>query len=249
MPKKGSDLMIDMMRKGLSGMVRRRGGAWPSTVTVEIEFYNKARKLVGNYELKDNNYIDAFISKKILEVLKSYDDYKIIAYKGTDSEDLEIIYGLSEYRSLFTPYNDEHNVVAKESNIKDIEIKNLNTFAIFEKEELGHIYLPKKLKFELTLKENSQVADESKSPLQHSINKEIDEKIDEELKKETAPKPGGKKSKKLPKKEILGKIMCIYKIPGDRKEYVRHKGKLITVKDYKELMKAKKAKKKQKKAN
>jgi len=54
---------------------------------------------------------------------------------------------------------------------------------------------------------------------------------------------GGKKSKKLPKKEILGKMICIYKIPGDHKEYVRHKGKLITLKDYKELMKAKKAKK------
>ena len=53
-------------------------------------------------------------------------------------------------------------------------------------------------------------------------------------------KKGGKKSKKLPKKEILGKMRCIYKIPGDRKEYVKHKGKLITVKDYKELMKAKK---------
>ena len=51
---------------------------------------------------------------------------------------------------------------------------------------------------------------------------------------------GGKKSKKLPKKEILGNMRCIYKIPGDRKEYVKHKGKLITVKDYKELMKAKK---------
>ena len=51
---------------------------------------------------------------------------------------------------------------------------------------------------------------------------------------------GGKKSKKLPKKEILGKMRCIYKIPGDRKEYVKHKGKLITVKDYKELMKTKK---------
>jgi hypothetical protein len=37
--------------------------------------------------------------------------------------------------------------------------------------------------------------------------------------------------------------MCIYKIPGDRKEYVRHKGKRITVKDYKESMKTKKAKK------
>ena len=55
---------------------------------------------------------------------------------------------------------------------------------------------------------------------------------------------GGKKSKKPPKKEILGKIRKIYKIPGDRKEYVKHKGKLITVKDYKKLMKAKKPKKK-----
>lgn len=52
-----------------------------------------------------------------------------------------------------------------------------------------------------------------------------------------------KNPKKLPKKEILGKMIFIYKIPGDRKEYVRHKGKLTTVKDYKELMKAKKAKK------
>ena len=51
---------------------------------------------------------------------------------------------------------------------------------------------------------------------------------------------GGKKSKKPPKKEILGKMRIIHKIPGDRKEYVKHKGKLITVKDYKKLMKAKK---------
>ena len=45
------------------------------------------------------------------------------------------------------------------------------------------------------------------------------------------------------KKEILGKIRCIYKIPGDRKEYVKHKGKLITVKNYKDLMKSKNTKK------
>lgn len=55
--------------------------------------------------------------------------------------------------------------------------------------------------------------------------------------------PGGKKSKKLPKKEILGKMRCIYKIPGDRKEYLKHKGKLITVKEYKELIKTKSKKK------
>ena len=48
---------------------------------------------------------------------------------------------------------------------------------------------------------------------------------------------GGKKHSK---KEILGKTKSIHKIPGDRKEYVKHKGKLITVKSYKELMKKKK---------
>lgn len=53
---------------------------------------------------------------------------------------------------------------------------------------------------------------------------------------------GGKKSKKQPKKEILGKMICIYKMPGDHKEYVKHKGELITVKDYKKLIKLKKTK-------
>ena len=41
---------------------------------------------------------------------------------------------------------------------------------------------------------------------------------------------------KQSKKSILGKERCIYKIQGDRKEYLRYKGKLIPVKDYKKLM-------------
>jgi hypothetical protein len=51
---------------------------------------------------------------------------------------------------------------------------------------------------------------------------------------------GGKKSKKQPKKEVNGVSRCIYKLPGDRKEYVRSKGKLITLKDLKKNMKPKK---------
>jgi hypothetical protein len=49
-------------------------------------------------------------------------------------------------------------------------------------------------------------------------------------------------NRKINKKSILGKVRCIYKIQGDRKEYLRYKGDLITVKDYKERMKAKAAK-------
>ena len=46
--------------------------------------------------------------------------------------------------------------------------------------------------------------------------------------------------KKINKKTILGKERCIYAIQGDRKEYLRYKGDLIPVKDYKKLMKDKK---------
>ena len=51
---------------------------------------------------------------------------------------------------------------------------------------------------------------------------------------------GGKKSKKTTKKKIHGVMRCIYKLPEDRKEYVKHKGKLITLKDFKKQTKAKK---------
>jgi hypothetical protein len=41
--------------------------------------------------------------------------------------------------------------------------------------------------------------------------------------------------KKLKKKNILGTEKCIYKKQGDRREYIRHKGKLITVKEYRKI--------------
>lgn len=49
---------------------------------------------------------------------------------------------------------------------------------------------------------------------------------------------GGKsntKIKKINKKDILGKLRCIYTISGDRKEYLKYKGELITVKDFKKI--------------
>lgn len=49
---------------------------------------------------------------------------------------------------------------------------------------------------------------------------------------------GGRKANPV-KKEICGRLRCIYKISGSRKEHVKHKGSLITVADYKKLMKNK----------
>jgi hypothetical protein len=53
----------------------------------------------------------------------------------------------------------------------------------------------------------------------------------------TPPQLGGNtKITKLTKKDILGKSRCIYKKSGDRKQYIKHKGVLITVNEYKKIM-------------
>jgi hypothetical protein len=55
----------------------------------------------------------------------------------------------------------------------------------------------------------------------------------------SSSKSGGDKTvvKKTIKKIVCGKLRCIYKIPGSRKEHLKYKGRLITVAKYKELMK------------
>ena len=66
--------------------------------------------------------------------------------------------------------------------------------------------------------------------------------------KKVAKKPVVSQKKQSIYKEILGKQMKIYKMPDSRKEYVKYKGELLHISDYKDLMKQKaKAKTKAKK--
>jgi hypothetical protein len=74
-------------------------------------------------------------------------------------------------------------------------------------------------------------------PLAEKLNKIRTAKPDSIIIK-TSQDGGRKKTSKLPKKEILGKLRCIYNVSGSRKEHIKHKGKLITVTDYKKIMKA-----------
>jgi|APGre2960657373_1045057.scaffolds.fasta_scaffold01266_9 hypothetical protein len=57
--------------------------------------------------------------------------------------------------------------------------------------------------------------------------------------KKVAKKPVVSQNKQSIYKEILGKQMKIYKMPDSRKEYVKYKGKLHPISEYKSLMKQK----------
>ena len=393
MPKKGN------VKKNVSKQVKKdneqKGGGGSkdtNTVNVVIDFNDKTGKFLfpvleqwnTTQQIKDSNYpnyisddneyyIDSFVSRKILEVLQSHGDkYESIVYDGTDTQTIknpDIIKEGSSWRFLFTKGIDKPNEVKKHSDIKECDIKDLNTFAMIRNHidkgkwddsvySPNHIISPYKLNFKLTLKEGED--DNESQTLEQRINEQIDDKIKEKVKeleskheenkkklaelekKYEAEKPardakeaalkiklkeeweqrrakdeeeaikrtndmkklseylyekfgdkkekeyrqwevlveydfekmkkivdklktleqremeknislqmirdkdeedkhrgGAKKSKKLPKKEILGKMISIYKIQGDRKEYVKHKGKLTTIKDYKALMKQK----------
>jgi hypothetical protein len=92
--------------------------------------------------------------------------------------------------------------------------------------------------------------------LYDAINKTINETGEAGAAAEAAAEGGGKrkskgKSKKVANKpvvsqkkqsiykEIFGKQMKIYKMPDSRKEYVKYKGELLHISDYKDLMKQK----------
>ena len=57
--------------------------------------------------------------------------------------------------------------------------------------------------------------------------------------KKVAKKPVVSQKKQSIYKEIFGKQMKIYKMPDSRKEYVKYKGELLHISDYKDLMKQK----------
>ncbi len=57
--------------------------------------------------------------------------------------------------------------------------------------------------------------------------------------KKVSKKPVVSQKKQSECKEILGKKMKIYKMPDSRKEYVKYKGELLHIADYKNLMKQK----------
>lgn len=188
---------------------------------MEYEIYNKYKNRMSDTRIPEYN-------KAILigELNENYSNY-------IDSDLIYVIFGI-EYLNEVLGKTDE-----KTKQIIILEIKTLKEDKVIIE---GIIQGLQNIQKEKELDANTILEYYNTLP---SINKEIFKKyfatyyIKIKASLQTMTTGGGNKIKKTTKKQILGKERCIYKKTGDRKEYVKHKGNLITVKDYRTLMKKK----------
>ena len=163
-------------------------------------------------------------------------DYKIEIISNSDSINADLTY----LQSILKNNLGDHISEEREYIFKPV-------FASFVKEAHGtsrgsdsdsylRVSFPKSIEFTF---EKQEISEYNELLLINEIDIKIEEFI-QKMSEEKSITPGEVQGgKKHSKREVLGKMMVIYKIKGDRKEYVRHKGKLITIKDYKALMKQK----------
>lgn len=205
----------------------------------EVSLRDLEKDISKFINLKINNKIielesnDSDVAKKIKEIESKRERAKMDEKERLISRERELELVMQQEREknieeikLFLLNLKELN---SKINIEDLIKKNIR--------KNYYCYLFLKNIIEKNINErNSQIVSEQIS------QEEAERLVSEELKTQTerGADIGGKKHSK---REVLGKMMVIYKINGDRKEYVRHKGKLITIKDYKASMKQKAKKK------
>ena len=143
--------------------------------------------------------------------------------------------------------NYEHVVSAKDSQSTALLAakKALELYSvIFGKDNEGY----EKIKnyYKIVLKEEAppifqEQGEPQQGEPQQGYREDMDggKRISKGKSKKVAKKPVVSQNKQSIYKEILGKQMKIYKMPDSRKEYVKYKGKLHPISEYKSLMKQK----------
>jgi hypothetical protein len=148
---------------------------------------------------------------------------------NTDSDDAYFINALEDLGYLL-----EEDILQFEELLK-LELLTDDILTIKDLDEI----LPKedlqKLNGMLKNYEHSKLKDLQKLKDLYDVGDELLIKILNNVEYQVS---GGRKASV--KKEICGKLRCIYTIAGSRKEHVKYKGRLITVADYKRIHKIRK---------
>jgi hypothetical protein len=202
---------------------------------------NKLVEIIGNeleddenriyYEYKRNDFkeIDAFY----------FTDSKG-EYLDINSEDpklkADIKNSLSKLKSYFDAYNKDIAIIY--DDIPFVDIYQLSNFiSKFSPTKLG------KIDKRISLYDSVYKDVKNEHPYVDDQNEQeyVDggKRISKGKSKKVAKKPAVSQKKQSVYKEIFGKQMKIYKMPDSRKEYVKYKGELHPISEYKSLMKQK----------
>jgi hypothetical protein len=193
-------------------------------LTVEMFNYNRILtddeyiELRGLYRIKrkreDVNY-DLELLLKIVKIIDNRYDFNLLTKVHSV---VDVVGGIDNIKTL--------NMLYKKITSRDLNILRKRYNEQNKDENKDENYF-KHLQFL-----DKQIMNKIKNIL------DFEEKFSPEGFSSEESSSGGRKVLSI-KKEICGKLRCIYKIPGSRKEHIKYKRRLITVTEYKKLMKAK----------
>ena len=217
------------------------------TVPVLIELLKHTVLSVEDIKelFEEENVLTLSESKILLNKLPLNDIGKlkdILEYELSTKISISKVLSINEAISgLLTPKKKEQLQSCKKELNEFIITKNFTVPVLIELlkhtvlsvEDLDEIFSVENLSDLETLFNNNKINGLHKSDIDFLMEMIEDNK---EIKKSS----GGRKVKPSHvKKQVCGKLRCIYKILGTRKEHLKYKGRLITVAEYKKIMKMK----------
>ena len=185
----------------------------------------------NNYKIYDLNNDDDLTYTEISSITKKFS----VRNANRDSEELtyKLKVGLTYYKTKrkydLTANRDFEEDDDKEDEEDDVQYDNKNDnnsdlLSYYEIETIKKII-------------EGQLEKEKQTAIQTAKQTAI--QTAKQTAKQTGANGGYAKSSKFKTKEVLGKLRRVYKIPNSKKEHIKHKGNLITVSEYKAVMKLK----------
>ena len=207
------------------------------TAIIKAEINDKIEKITEiDKKLSKKNDEVSILKESLEEAEKEYNEAHTEEKKNIFSQQLKMFNNVyDEYNNLQKKYKNLIDELDKYISLNENELKN----ELKNNPELVEVV--DELKIFIENFKKAILAEEKKeeTAIEEAAGQGGGKRKSKGKSKKVAKKPVVSQKKQSIYKEIFGKQMKIYKMPDSRKEYVKYKGELLHISDYKDLMKQK----------